>query len=54
MGICIYSGKDSGYEEKEAVLSWVKELPAGKFDVITTPFFNKPNDPPLPVFIRKR
>lgn len=54
MGICIYSGGDSGFEEKEAVLSWATSLPAGEYDVIQTPFCNKPNNPPLPLFIRKR
>jgi hypothetical protein len=54
MCICIYSGGDSGFSEKEAVLAWAKELPAKEFDVISCPFINKPNNPPLPVFIRKR
>lgn len=54
MSICIYSGGDSGFSEKEAVLAWAKELPAGEYDVIGSPFLNKPNNPPLPLFIRKR
>lgn len=54
MGICIYSGGDSGFSEKEAVLSWAKNLPAGEYDVISNPFINKPNNPPLPLFIRKK
>ncbi|MBE5955791.1 MAG: methyltransferase domain-containing protein [Lachnospiraceae bacterium] len=54
MCICIYSGGDSGFSEKEAVLSWVQSLPAKEYDVISCSFINKPNHPPLPVFIRKR
>ena len=54
MCICIYSGGDSGFSEKEAVLSWAETLPAKEYDVISCPFINKPNNPPLPVFIRKR
>ena len=54
MCICIYSGGDSGFSEKEAVLSWAESLPAKEYDVISCPFINKPNHPPLPVFIRKR
>lgn len=54
MCICIYSGGDSGFSEKEAVLAWAKSLPAKEYDVISCPFINKPNNPPLPVFIRKR
>ena len=54
MCICIYSGGDSGFSEKEAVLAWAQSLPAREYDVISCPFINKPNNPPLPVFIRKR
>ncbi len=54
MCICIYSGGDSGFSEKEAVLAWVESLPAKEYDVISCSFINKPNNPPLPVFIRKR
>ncbi len=52
--ICIYSGGDSGFSEKEAVLNWAGKLSAKEYDVISCPFINKPNNPPLPVFIRKR
>lgn len=52
--VCIYSGGDTGFDEKEAVLEYVKALPAKEYDVIACPFINKPNDPPMPVFIRKR
>ena len=52
--VCIYSGGDTGFEEKEAVLDWVEKLPAKEYDVIVSSFQNKPNCPPLPVFIRKR
>lgn len=54
MCICIYSGGDSGFSEREAVLAWAETLPAKEYDVISCPFINKPNNPPLPVFIRKR
>lgn len=54
MCICIYSGGDSGFSEKEAIMSWAEKLPAKEYDVISCPFINKPNHPPLPVFIRKR
>lgn len=54
MGICIYSGGDSGFSEKEAVLTWAQNLPAREYDVISNPFINKPNNPPLPLFIRKK
>lgn len=52
--VCIYSGADTGFEEKEAVLEYIKSLPAREYDVICNSFMNKPNHPPLPVFIRKK
>ena len=51
MNLCIYSGKDTGYEEKEALLSYLKELDSKRWLVITSSYFNRKNDPPLPVFV---
>ncbi len=53
MTVCIYSGGDSGYEEKEAVLSYIKGLDAKKYLVIVSEYANRPNDPPIPVLIIK-
>lgn len=53
ISLCIYSGGDSGFEEKEAVLAYLKELDHRKYLVITNEFYNKPNHPPMPVFIIK-
>ncbi|MEE1312987.1 MAG: class I SAM-dependent methyltransferase [Lachnospiraceae bacterium] len=53
ISLCIYSGGDSGFEEKEAVLSYLKELDHKKYLVVTNEFYNKPNHPPMPVFIIK-
>ena len=54
MSICIYSGGDSGFEEKEAVLEYLKVLDHRKYLVITNEFYNKPNHPPMPVFLIKQ
>ena len=51
--LCIYSGGDSGFEEKEAVLSFLKELNPREFLVIKTEYINRPNHPPIPVLIIK-
>ena len=51
MNLCVYSGKETGYEEKEAILSYLKTLDSKKWLVIVHDFFNRRNDPPLPVFI---
>ena len=48
---CIYSGGDTGYEEKEALLSYLKELDSKKWLVLVNSYYNRKNDPPLPVFV---
>ena len=53
MTVCIYSGGDSGFEEKEAVLSYIKELDSKKYLVIISEYANRPNNPPIPVLIIK-
>ena len=53
MTICIYSGGDSGFEEKDAVLSYIKDLDAKKYLVIISEYANRPNNPPIPVLIIK-
>ena len=51
MNLCIYSGGDTGYEEKDAILSYLKELDSKKWLVIVNTYYNRKNDPPIPVFI---
>lgn len=53
MTVCIYSGGDSGFEEKDAVLSYIKELDLKKYLVIISEYANRPNNPPIPVLIIK-
>ena len=53
MTVCIYSGGDSGFEEKDAVLSYIKSLDAKKYLVIISEYANRPNHPPIPVLIIK-
>lgn len=51
INLCIYSGKDTGYEEKEALLSFLKELDSRQWLVLVHEYYNRENDPPLPVFV---
>lgn len=51
MSVCIYSGGDSGFEEKEAVLSWLKGLDTKKYLVLVTEYYNRPNHPPIPAMV---
>ena len=53
MTVCIYSGGDTGFEEKDAVLSYIKSLDAKKYLVIISEYANRPNHPPIPVLIIK-
>ncbi|MDO4323431.1 MAG: class I SAM-dependent methyltransferase [Lachnospiraceae bacterium] len=53
MSVCIYSGGDSGYEEKETVLKWLKGLDSRKYLVLVTQYYNRPNDPPIPAVVIK-
>lgn len=53
MSLCIYSGGDSGFEEKDAILAFLKELPVREYTVIKNEYFNRGNNPPMPVFVFK-
>ena len=53
MSLCIYSGGDTGFEEKEQILSYLETLPAEKYTVIVNEYFNRGNEPPMPVFVFK-
>lgn len=53
MSVCIYSGGDSGYEERDAVLAWLKALDCRKYLVMLTRYYNRPNDPPIPAMVVK-
>lgn len=51
MSLCIYSGGDSGFEEKEALLSYLKTLDPRTFLVIVSTYYNRENHPPIPAFV---
>lgn len=51
MTVCIYSGGDSGFEERDAVLDYVKGLDPKQFLVIVSEYYNRPKNPPIPVLI---
>ncbi len=53
MCISIYHGGATGYEERDALLEWLKELDSKYNQVLVVNFYNWTNDPPIPVFIRK-
>ena len=53
MCLTIYSGGDTGYEEKDSILKYLRTLSPKEFTVIVNQYYNRDNDPPLPVFIWK-
>lgn len=53
MSLCIYSGGDTGFEEKERILKYLKKLPPDQYTVIVNEYYNRGNCPPVPVFLWK-
>ncbi|MBR5507284.1 MAG: SAM-dependent methyltransferase [Clostridia bacterium] len=53
VSVTVYYGKNSGTEEKEAVMEYLKTLDHKKYTVVTHDFFNRPNNPPITVIITK-
>lgn len=53
MSLCIYSGGDSGFEERDGILGELKKLDTKQYLVILTSYFNRPSNPPIPVMIIK-
>lgn len=49
----IYYGGDSGFEEKEAVLEYVKTIDCKKYSVLMCDFTNQINCPPIALCIEK-
>lgn len=53
MSLCIYSGGDSGFDERDAVLEYIRHLDFRKYAVLRMDYYNRPNNPPIPVMIIK-
>lgn len=51
MSLCIYYGRDTGFEEKEAILQYLKTVDGKRYTVLVLEFTNRPNCPPIPVCI---
>lgn len=47
ISLCIYHGKDTGYEERDAILSYLKTISHREYTVLVTNLYNRPNDPPV-------
>ena len=53
ISLCIYYGGVSGYEERDALLEYLKTIDQYAYTVLLTQFANRRKDPPIPVFIIK-
>ena len=53
MSLCVYYGRNNGYDERDAILDFVSTLDYHKYTVIHLSFKNRINDPPFPIFIVK-
>ncbi len=53
MSLCIYSGGDSGFEERDGIMQELKRLDSKKYLVIVSEYYNRPNNPPIPAMIIK-
>lgn len=53
MAIALYYGKENGYDEKDAVLEYLKTLDDRAYSVLCCDWANRRNDPPMPVLIWK-
>ena len=53
MTLIIYYGKETGFEERDALLAYLPTLDNRKYTVVEMPFVNRPNCPPIPVVIIK-
>ena len=53
MTLCIYSGGESGFAERDALLFYLKTLDRKRYLVILSCYYNRPNHPPIPVLIKK-
>lgn len=53
MTLILYYGRETGFEERDALLEFLPTLDPAKYTVIEMPFVNRPNCPPIPILIIK-
>ncbi|MFQ6809915.1 MAG: tRNA (mnm(5)s(2)U34)-methyltransferase [Blautia sp.] len=54
LALCIYSGGDTGFEEKDRILEYLKSLDEKRYIVIVNTYYNRKNNPPIPAFVVKK
>lgn len=53
MTLILYYGRETGFEEKDALLSYLPTIDSSKYTVVEMPFVNRSNCPPIPIIIFK-
>lgn len=53
MSLIIYYGRETGFEERDALLQYLPTLDSRLYTVIEMPFVNRQNCPPIPIIIIK-
>ncbi len=53
MTLCIYCGKETGFDEKRTLLDFVSTLDQKKYSVLLNDFINRGGNPPIAIFILK-
>ena len=53
LSLCLYYGRNNGYEERDALLDWAARLDPAKYNALCCTFPNRENDPPFPIFVVK-
>lgn len=53
MTLIIYYGRETGFEERDALLEFLPTINNKKYTVVEMPFINRTNCPPIPVVIFK-
>ncbi|MGN0650560.1 MAG: class I SAM-dependent methyltransferase [Oscillospiraceae bacterium] len=53
MTLIIYYGRETGFEEHDALLEFLPTIDSSRYTVIEMPFVNRQNCPPIPIIILK-
>lgn len=51
VAIALYYGKENGYSERDAILSFLRTIDDRRYSVLCSEWINRRNDPPMPIFI---
>ena len=51
MTLILYYGRETGFEEKDALLEYLPTIDSSKYTVVEMPFVNRSNCPPIPILI---